>query len=65
MFFKALALCRGADIKALETSTEKLLNRWTKQLVGSISGVTLQDLPSLERMFGIRIVLNTMQQHSL
>ncbi|BFZ20032.1 hypothetical protein BsWGS_23071 [Bradybaena similaris] len=54
-FFRALALSRGADIKALETPTGKLLNRWTRATESNFNGVTLQDLPALERLFGIKV----------
>ncbi len=55
-FFRCLALHKGASVHTLQTQTIQLFRTWKKtEFDSDFSGVTLADLPELEKLFDVKI----------
>ena len=50
-FFRCLALHQGGKVFSLEKQTKQLFKTWG----GSSQGVTLKDIPDLERLFSVNV----------
>ena len=54
-FFRCLALFRGASLRCLQMKTYKLLKQWYHNAVDDFRGVSISELPALEKLFRVNI----------